>query len=366
MKMSNQRMLSLLLAFVLALCLFGCSQGQTPTQSSAAPESPSQAPAESSTPPQNPSESVAEPAPQVNIPTEPLTIASGTAGGMNGVYGAVWVDIMMKNIPGLTISSQPGATAHNMQMVDAGEAEFGMVPTLIAYPGYYGMDWADGVKYQNLRSMFIQYQYEAVFVCKESKTDINDIFDLEGKIVNLGNAGSGADTTGRQLFDFFGITPKQIVNSSGTDQSTQLSDDLVDVVFYLGANPTTSLQEVELSHTLKFFQLTADQTKQFLDAFPYYSTGTLEAGMYKDLKEDQTCLVGWNQVVCSPDLDEDLVYLMVKTLFENLETLHAAHPDFEQTALENTKYLNIQLHPGAERYYKEMGVELPTYPPAPK
>ena len=302
---------------------------------------------------------------KVEIPRLPLTLASVTVGSPNAIYSAIWADIMMKNIPGLTISVEPGGMAQNMQNVHAGNAEFGLVATLIAYPGYYGMDWAEGVKYDNVRGFFPQYHYHGLFMTK-ADSGIKNITDLEGKVFGIGNVGSGADTTGRQMVEFFGITPRQLVNASWTDIGNMLGDGMLDAVFYLAGHPVAFLQEIELSHDMHYFELTEEQTKQFLEAYPYYATGTIPAGTYKGMPEDYHALIGFNQFICSPSLDDGLVYLMTKTLFENLQPLHEAHPDFQHTLLENVKYMNLPLHPGAERYYKDMGVELPVMPAPPK
>jgi len=237
---------------------------------------------------------------------------------------------------------------------------------LQTYPGYYGQGWAKGTEYQNVNSLFPAYSYEGVWFTTASKKDINSIQDLNGKVISFGYAGGGSDFTGRELMDFFGVKPKEIVNASWSDVGGMLADGLVDAVFYLAGHPASFIQELELQHELKFFGLTDDEFKQFQEEKPFYNVGTLKGGTYKKMEGEYKALQGWNFIVVSPELSEDLVYHLTKTTWENVEAIHNAHSSFVQTDLSNVKYMNLPLHPGAKKYYEEKGVELPKLPPPPK
>ena len=299
------------------------------------------------------------------IPRQPLLILSAAVGSPSAQLVTLYQDTWNQHIPGLRVSNEPGNMAQNMQNIHTEYAEMGTVSTLIAYPGLYGLDWADGTKYDRVAGMLPMFRFEMVFVTKASRNDINSLSDLNGKALAIGVIGSGADTTGRQLVDFFNINTSQLINGSWTDIGVQFSDNLVDAVFYVGANPVSFLQEIELTTELKYFELTDSEFDRFIGKYPYYSAGYLPANTYAHQTTDYKGLTGWNTVVCSPDLDDDLVYLLVRTIFDNLGPIHTAHPDFSHVSLESVKYLIAPaLHPGAERYYRDVGAELPV-PAAP-
>lgn len=303
---------------------------------------------------------------EVEIPRGVMAIGSASSGSLYVTYTAAWADMIMKNIEGLNITVEPGGSSQNMQMIQSGDVEFGITATLQSYPGYYGTGWANGTQYQHVNSFFPSYSYEGVFFAKASSTDINSIKDLDGKIIALGYAGGGSDFTGREIIEFFDIKPKEIVNASWTDVGGMLKDGLVDAVFYLAGHPASFIQELELQHDLKFISLTDEQFSQFQEEKPHYNVGTLASGTYKGMTEDYKALQGWNFIVISPDLPEDFVYLLTKTTWDNVSAIHNAHSSFIQTDLDNVKYMNVPLHPGAQKYYEEMGVELPVVPPPPK
>lgn len=154
---------------------------------------------------------------KIEIPKKVMAVGSASSGSLFVTYTAAWADMLMKQIPGLNITVEPGGSSQNMQSIHNGETEFGITSTFQTYPGYYGLDWAEGTKYDHVNSLFPAYSYEGVFFTTKEHSDINSIHDLDGKIVSFGYAGGGSDFTGRALIDFFGIKPKNIVNASWSD-----------------------------------------------------------------------------------------------------------------------------------------------------
>ena len=335
-----------LLAFALVLsmaALAGC--GSSPASSGSAASTPEQSDS-------------------LNVSNKIFSVGSGPSGSLYINYTAAWSDLMMRQISGLNMIVEPGGSTQNPMAITAGDMEFGIASSLQVYPGYYGIGWADGEKYDQVRNLFPCYSVEGLFFTIEG-SPINSIYDLEGKLISLGYAGGGSDTVGRELLDYFGITPKEYVGGSWTDVGGMLKDGLIDAVFYLAGNPASFIQELEINTELKYIPIGDDNLKQFVQANPAYAIGVLPANTYKHQTSDYASVQGWNFIMCSIDLPEDLIYEMTKTTWENIDDIHRAHSSFVQTQLENVKYSVIPLHPGAERYYTEIGVELPDYPPAP-
>jgi len=303
---------------------------------------------------------------KIVLPKKVMAVGSASSGSLYVTYTAAWADMLMKNIEGLNVTVEPGGSSQNMQTIHSGDTDFGITATLQTYPGYYGTGWAKGTKYQNVNSLFPSYSYEGVWFTTTAHKDINSIQDLNGKIISFGYAGGGSDFTGREILEQFNIKPKEVINANWSDVGGMLADGLVDAIFYLAGHPASFIQELELSHELKFFGLSDDEFKSFQEVKPHYNVGTLKSGTYKAMTEDYKALQGWNFIAVSPELPEDFVYELTKITWENVEAIHSAHTSFVQTDLENVKYMNLPLHPGAKKYYEEKGVELPQLPPPPK
>ena len=352
--MNKKGLVLLALLLIIAMIATACAGTQAPE----APEAPAE--------PGEPVEQKPQEESKIVVPKGVMAVGSASSGSLYVTYSAAWADMLMKNVEGMNITVEPGGSSQNMQSIDSGDTDFGITATLQTYPGYHGIGWADGTKYQHVNSMFPSYSYEGVFFTTSSHGDINSIQDLNGKIISFGYAGGGSDFSGRELLEHFGIKPKEIINANWSDVGGMLADGLVDAIYYQAGHPASFIQELELSHELKYFGLTDEEFKSFQDSKPYYSVGTVKKETYKHMTEDYKALQGWNFIIVSPDLSEDFVYEITKLTWENVNAIHNAHISFVQTDFENVKYMNLPLHPGAQKYYEENNVELPILPPAPK
>ena len=354
-------MFLLLNLLVIALLVVGCGNSATGGNNTQSQNTQTQNTQSQNTQTENTQAnqgSSSEQSANVEIPKRVLSVGSASAGSLYVTYTSAWANMLMQKINGLNMTVEPGGSSQNIQGIDAGSMDFGITATLQAYPAYHGTGWAEGKKYQNVAGLFPAYSYEGVWFTTANKK-IESIEDLNGKVVALGYAGGGSDFTGREIIEFFGIKPKQIVNASWEDTGGMLKDGLVDAIFYLAGHPAGFIEELQLQHDLKFIPIGEANLQKFKEAFPHYAIGTLKAGIYEDLTEDYLALQGWNFIAASPELPEDFIYLITKTTWENVTEIHNAHSSFVQTALENVKNINIPLHPGAIKYYEEMGAELP-------
>lgn len=297
-------------------------------------------------------------------PAKVMSAGSGGTGSLYVTYMATWTNLINSNFD-TNVTVEPGGSSQNMQLIDGGVTEFGITSSSQAYQGYYGIGWAKGTKYQKVSALFPAYPAITAIFAKADK-NINSIQDLNGKVVSLGVPASGSDVMGRQLFEFFNIKPKQIVNGSWEDTGGMVRDGLVDAVIYIGGNPAGFIQELETAHQLRFIALTPEEMKAFTKEYPYYGTSILPAGTYKGLKEDMETLAIWNFIIASSSLPEDFVYNLMKVTFDNVDQIRQAHSSFVDTDLKNAKFMTLPVHPGAAKYYQEKGIELPEVPAPPE
>jgi hypothetical protein len=299
-----------------------------------------------------------KPAETVELPSKIMTVGSQAPGSLYVTYCAAWSQILMKRFDGLQVDVLPGGSSQNIVMVSNGEVDFGITSSSQAYFGWKGTEWAKGTKYQNIRSIVPAYPAILAFFSLE-KSGIDSIQKWNDKVVCLGPSGSGSDTIGRQLIDLFDLNPKKIVNAAWDDAGNMLRDGLVDAICYIAGHPVGFAQELEVNHRLNVYSLNKEERDRLQEAHPYYPTYKIKEGTYKTLEEDLETVTIFNFLICKKDLPEEFIYHAVKSTFENVDILIQAHSMFDETKPENAYYINIPLHPGAERYYKEMGISLP-------
>jgi len=95
-------------------------------------------------------------------------------------------------------------------------------------------------------------------------------------------------------------------------------------------------------------------------AMPEFSSSKIAAGTYRSLDKDYITLGVYNFAVARADLPDDLVYQLVKAVFENQPRLQKSHPTASETVPQNAdKNTFLPFHPGAVRYYREIGISIP-------
>ena len=127
----------------------------------------------------------------------------------------------------------------------------------------------------------------------------------------------------------------------------------------LGA-PVPALKMGEAKEPLKFISLSAEETKKLREEMPELTTSTIAGGTYASLNEDYHTVGLYNFAIGRADLPDDLVYQLVKTVFENQASLVKVHSTARETIPQNVdKDTFLPFHPGAIRYYKEIGIKIP-------
>ena len=302
---------------------------------------------------------------QAEPPRPIMSAASQSPGSLYVTYIAAWIEQVQKGFDGLTISQEPGGAAQNIVLVHSGETDFGITNGPQAYMAVHGFGWTEGTVYDGIAALHAAYPAStSIFTLASS--DIRSIDDLNGRQVGVGLPGGGSEVVSGQLFNHLGITPSRTVNGSWEDTAGLLRDGLVDAVFYLAGHPAGFIQELEIGRELRFIPIGEDNMASFLEAYPYYGTGTLAQGLYNGVTEDMPTVVQMNFVFGSPDLPDAFVTRLLETVYDNVDGLAAAHPDFVNTNFANVANIPVPFHPAAAAFYEARGVTMnvPSGPPA--
>ena len=149
----------------------------------------------------------------------------------------------------------------------------------------------------------------------------------------------------------------EVHNLSFNDSATALKDDKIDAFFCVAGAPTTAIVELATSNSIKLLEVDDEYADKLIANYPFYTKYNVPGGTYKGVDSDVQTVAVVATYIVSDDLDEDLVYNMTKAIFENTDEIAKAHPKgAELDPAYSVSGISIPIHPGAMKYYKEIGV----------
>ena len=294
-------------------------------------------------------------------------ITIGT-GGVTGVYypagGAICrlVNTGRKE-HGIRCSVEStGGSVYNVNTIRQGELDFGVVQSDVQYNALegQGQEFEGQGPFEDLRAVFALHP-EPFTVVARADSGIKSFDDLKGKRVNVGNPGSGQRSTMEVLMDAKGWTMDEFALASelkSAEQSQALSDNNVDAIVFTVGHPNGSIQEASTTTDATLVPVTGAEVDQLVGDNPYYSKATIPGEMYRGNPDDVETFGVRATLVSSADVPDEVVYEVVKAVFENFEDFKKLHPAFATLEKEEivTGGLSAPLHPGAEKYFKEAGL----------
>jgi hypothetical protein len=293
-----------------------------------------------------------------NWPTKGVTIGAAPIGGVYYIWAGGPAKVLGEKLGIPASIESTGGPVHNTQLTQAKELHFGMVTSAPAYEGWNGLGWAKGRKHQDIRAIFPMYTtYFHMYSLK--KSGIKSIKDLNGKSVGTGPVGGTPATYWPLILEAGGIKPKRIVNASSSDLDNQLKDGLLDANGQSVGLPWGQVAAVETTHDIYVLGVEADIANRFKEKYPFFSTGIIPKGTYKSAPEDLPTLTVWNFFITYKEMPDDFVYALTKEIFKNKEELVKVHKSAKEVEPKNILYSPIPLHPGAIKYYEEIGLKIP-------
>lgn len=291
---------------------------------------------------------------------EPSSVTIGTAsvGGTFLVYGGGWAKVL-KDALGVNASPEvTGGPVQNIQLVDAGQMDFGMTSVGPDLEAWEGTGWTQGKKYQNIRAIFPTHK-GAIQTWSLADSGIKSLSDLDGKRVGMGPKGGTPDAYGLSILKGIGANPSETVNAGYSDLATQMKDKMMPAIFTITGIPYPSIMETEATTKINVFGVTDEEAQKITKVYPFFSKGIIPKGAYKSVTQDIPTLEMWYMMIGRKDLPDDFVYKVVKATFENKQTLVQAHKSAEDTIAEAIVNSTIPVHPGAIKYYEEIGIKIP-------
>lgn len=333
-----KKFLALALALAMSLSLAACGGG------------PSQGSASSGTTPQG--------APTPGAKT--LSLGTASLGGNFFTMGAAMASVIMDGTDVSVTAQATGGSAYNVGAVNDGELDIGMAQASAVATGVNGKDSYEGAPTENIRTL-LNYNATPIHILVNKSLNADDVTDLKGAKLECLAPGDGIELATQSLLPLWGISLDEVTleySGNRTQASSRMKTGQVDAILDatgLGAAWITDIYGDGSDWEL--LTLTDDQIRAVCEVLPEYSRMVIPAETYSGQSEDVVTVGLWTTVFCHADLDDDTAYGIVKSIMENKEGLVKAHSFFGDLAPENVvDACQAPLHPGAERYYKEVGV----------
>ena len=290
-----------------------------------------------------------------------ISIGTGGTGGIYYPYGGGVAEIWSRYVKGVrAVAEVTGASVENVKLAHKGETVIGEVMADVAVAGYEGLSKFKGEKH-NILSMAIMYPNLLQMVALK-KNSITNIEQVKGKNISTGSPGSGTNFMAEVVLKALGIPLDSYKDSrlSFTESSNALRDGTIEIGTWSVGPGTSSILDLATTHDINIIPFTSEQAKKILVANKSYSFVELAGGVYRGVDKPVPTIGVWNVIICQKSLDTDLVYKLVKALYEHNDYLCKIHPSAAYTTPENAvKYSPIPLHPGTIKYLKEKGIKVP-------
>jgi TRAP transporter TAXI family solute receptor len=263
-------------------------------------------------------------------------------------------------VPGLIALAQTtNGSIDNLTQIAAGNLDSGLCQADIAAAAAEGRTPFNGSRaIPGLRAIANLYQ-EGVHVVVHADSSIDNVADLKNRRVAIGEKGSDAVVTSLLVLGAYGLSEKRIkpVYMGLADAVQKFADDRIDAIITLGSAPIPALVELAGKVPIRLIALDDDRASKLRDAQPYLTVDLIPAGSYQGVDSTVTLGIGALWVV-DEKLDPELVYQLTRALWHKStrRLLDQAGPVGQKIKLDAALLrLPIPLHPGAARYYAELG-----------
>jgi TRAP transporter TAXI family solute receptor len=297
-----------------------------------------------------------------SLPASAAEFINILTGGTSGVYyplGVALSQMYTKVIPDAKTAVQATkASAENLNLLQAGRGEVAISLGDSLSDAWRGNEEA-GFKtpLNKLRTVAALYPNYIHFVAN-ADSGIKTLADIKGKRISVGAPKSGTELNVREILKAAGISYKDFAKVeylSYAESVELMKNKQLDVTLLSSGLGVAALRDLATSQKVNFLTIPADIVAKIND--PAYQVGIIPARTYEGQDADVSTISVQNYLVTREGVSTQTVYLMTKVMFENLDQMVAAHSAAKAIRKENAaKNPPAPLHPGAEKYYREVGL----------
>lgn len=334
-----KRILTLLLTLVMLFSLAACGQKADKPADPSTPDTTDTTP------------DAAEPS-----YTGAALMATGSATGNYYAFASAMTGVVNPVLgSSITVTSSGGST-ENARLLASGEAEMSLIQTDVASFAYNGVEIFEGSKIDNFYAITTCYP-EMVQIVVRKDANIKSVEDLRGKNICPGAVGSGYEVACRNILAAYGMSYDD-VNENFMDQSNAraaLQDGQIDCMFLCSGYPNGNVTELSLSGKIEMLSLDEEHLATILADNPYYVSFPVTDAY--EMGADVQAVAVMSMWVVNDSFTDDEIYALTKAIWENLDDVLLVNAKAEYMDISTaTQGIPCDIHPGAMRYYEEMGV----------
>lgn len=288
-----------------------------------------------------------------------LVIGTGSTSGTYYVIAAAMASAVNNHSDKVNVVVQPTkGSVENINLTNTGDIQMGMSNSDGVYFAATGTNMYEATGVQNISGLMSLYM-SAGQIAAMKDSGIETYGDLRGKKVCLGPPSTTITEMSKAILIEYGIDPEKDITPyylSFEEGLQKLTDGEIDATFFVAGVPTAAM--ISATSTGKVTLVDCD--KQIIDKIAaeksYYIPYTIPAGTYKGTDKDINTLKIMTEIFVNKDVPEDVVYEFVKQALENVADYKDAHTVGAEINAETAAKTSAPLHPGAEKYFKEIGV----------
>ena len=273
----------------------------------------------------------------MNVAQAKTTFITIGTGGITGVYyptGGAIAKIINERFDQLQIKATAeatGASIFNINAVHNGDLDFGIAQADSQFLAYNGQGEWNGKPVKDLRAVFSLAPEMITFVVAED-SNIKKLEDVKGKVINIGNPGSGNRQNAIDIFNAMGINYEKDFKAESlkaADAPRMLQDGRIDGFFYTVGHPNGNIKEATAGMR-KTRIVAIPEIKKLFEEFPYYSLDNIDMSAYPEAtnaSDGKVSTVGMKATfITSANVPDEVVYNITKAIFENIDELRTLHP----------------------------------------
>ncbi|MBI5906274.1 MAG: TAXI family TRAP transporter solute-binding subunit [Deltaproteobacteria bacterium] len=291
-----------------------------------------------------------------------LSVVTGGTGGVYYPLGGAVANVLSKHLPGIAATAEvTSASIDNLKLIGAGKADIAFTMSDSAWEGFNGTGKFPGKV--PLRAIVVLYANKTQVVTVQGR-GIEKMSDLKGKRISTGAPGSGTELIALRLLEAYGLNPEKDVKReklSVAESVGAIKDNKIDAFIWSGGLPTAAVVDLGATPGQKIKLLDhSDAIPAMVKKYgPMYIKDRIPAKTYPGQDKEVSILSVWNILAVNEKLDDKLAYRITKTIFEKKPELVAVHKEAQHISLESQLQGGspIPFHPGALKYFAEMGVK---------
>ncbi|MCL2588432.1 MAG: TAXI family TRAP transporter solute-binding subunit [Oscillospiraceae bacterium] len=291
--------------------------------------------------------------------TTRLIMATGGTGGTYYPFGGVLAGVINANTDLQVTPNASGASADNLRQIAAGDAHVAFAQNDVSYYAFTSTEiWSEFDAVTELRALMALHP-EPVQIVVFDNSGIYSVEDLAGRRVSIGDVGSGAAVNAVQILNAHDLSLDDIdvFNLGAGPSADAMREGSIDAFFFTAIAPTAAIMELAARHDIRLLSIDDARIDLLTQNYVFYARKVLTSENYSFITEPVQTVTVHAQLVVLESMDEQTAFEIVRAIMENKAAVIEGHRAGIYIEPEHSaRSVSVPLHPGAERFFRELGV----------